>query len=138
MFAILVPAALSPLIVTLAWAERKAKKLGLVPAPAPAPEVERTINARVVRPAWTFAQQLDLVGLLLIGASTALILLPLTLAEGAKGGWHNGTCTPWFRHCGAGLIRICSVDDCHARRRHHSHSRCCVLGGWVREAPRSC
>ena len=31
MFAILIPAALSPLIVTLVWAELKAKKLGYVP-----------------------------------------------------------------------------------------------------------
>ena len=31
MFAILIPTSLSPLIVTLFWAERKAKKLGLAP-----------------------------------------------------------------------------------------------------------
>ena len=31
MFAILIPATLSPLIATLFWAERKAKKLGIVP-----------------------------------------------------------------------------------------------------------
>ncbi len=31
MFAILIPTSLAPLIVTLVWAERKAKRLGLVP-----------------------------------------------------------------------------------------------------------
>ena len=95
MFAVLVPAALAPLIVTLTWAERKAKKLGLVPARAPAPELapgtplSGKVYARVVSPAWTFAQQLDVIGLALIGTSVALILLPLTLAQGAKGGWDN-------------------------------------------------
>ena len=101
MFAVLVPAALSPLIVTLAWAERKAKKLGLVLAPAPKPDVVPTINARIVRPAWTFAQQLDIIGLVFIGTSVALILLPLTLAESAKGGWHNGSYMPLLWESGA-------------------------------------
>ena len=34
-------------------------------------------------------QKLDILGLLLLGASVALILLPLTLAKTAKGGWKN-------------------------------------------------
>ena len=83
MFAILVPASLSPLIVTLFWAEQKAKRLGLVPAPSK-PE-HTSLGGR----AWAFAQQLDIIGLLLIGTSVALILLPLTLAPRAKHQWHN-------------------------------------------------
>ena len=87
MFAILVPASLSPLIVTLFWAERKAKKLGLVP-------VVHTHNGEpFYKKAWTFAQQLDIVGLVLIGTSVALILLPLTLARSARNGWDNRTYT---------------------------------------------
>ena len=87
MFAILVPASLAPLIVTLFWAEQKAKRLGLVPAP---PKSEHSIGARL----WSFAEQLDIIGLLLIGASIALILLPLTLAPRAKGQWHNRESDP--------------------------------------------
>ena len=83
MFAILVPAALSPLIVTLFWAEQKAKRLGLVPAPS------KLEHSSVGRRVWSFDQQLDIVGLLLIGSSVALILLPLTLAPRAKHQWHN-------------------------------------------------
>ena len=83
MFAILVPAALSPLIVTLFWAEQKAKRLGLVPV------VSKPVHASIVGRVWSFAQQLDFIGLLLIGTSVALILLPLTLAQGAKHQWHN-------------------------------------------------
>lgn len=36
------------------------------------------------------AEQLDLIGLVLLGGSVALILLPLTLAKKAEGGWKNG------------------------------------------------
>ncbi|KAF8198595.1 drug:h+ antiporter [Pholiota molesta] len=71
MFAILIPVSLMPLIITLVWAELKAKKL-------------------VVR-AWSTFEKLDVMGLLLIGTSVALILLPLTLSEKAKGGWNNAS-----------------------------------------------
>ncbi|KAK1232837.1 hypothetical protein PQX77_004003 [Marasmius sp. AFHP31] len=76
MFAILVPAALSPLIITLLWAERKAKRLNLAP---PAPKTDL----------FDLAHQMDLFGLMLLGAAIALILLPLTLARGAENGWKN-------------------------------------------------
>ena len=35
------------------------------------------------------AEQLDFVGLVLLGGAVALILLPLTLAEDAKDHWKN-------------------------------------------------
>ncbi|ESK94305.1 drug:h+ antiporter [Moniliophthora roreri MCA 2997] len=81
MFAILIPASLSPLIITLLWAERKAKKLNLVPKPNnPAPILGRI---------WDLIEEMDIFGLMLIGASVALILLPLTLAKNASNGWNN-------------------------------------------------
>ncbi|KAF9269901.1 drug:h+ antiporter [Marasmius fiardii PR-910] len=76
MFAILVPAALAPLIVTLLWAERKAKKLDL------APKIPKTSLFELVR-------LMDTFGLMLLGAGVALILLPLTLARSAENGWNN-------------------------------------------------
>ncbi|OJT02311.1 Siderophore iron transporter 3 [Trametes pubescens] len=85
MFAILVPASLSPLVVTLFWAENKARKLGLVKGADVKPEAKGSFAGR----AWHVAQQLDIVGLLLLGTAVALILLPLTLAQSAKGMWHN-------------------------------------------------
>ncbi|KAL1694641.1 major facilitator superfamily domain-containing protein [Schizophyllum commune] len=81
MFAILIPVSLAPLIVTLLWAERKAKRLGLV--------VKREHKHSLPVRLYHTAQKLDVMGLLLIGTSVALILLPLTLAKGAKGGWDN-------------------------------------------------
>ncbi|KAI9060414.1 drug:h+ antiporter [Trametes sanguinea] len=89
MFAILIPASLSPLIVTLFWAENKARKLGLVKAAAPAPDLEPKVQIPLIRRVWTVCEQLDVVGLALLGTAVALILLPLTLAQNAKGMWHN-------------------------------------------------
>ena len=43
----------------------------------------------VLQRVWRFIDALDLVGLALLGAAVALILLPLTLTQTAKGGWHN-------------------------------------------------
>ena len=85
MFAILVPASLAPLIITLLWAERKAKRLGLAPAST------AFVGDTIIQRAWHFSEQLDLVGLVLLGTSVALILLPLTLSQTAKGGWDNAS-----------------------------------------------
>ncbi|KAL0953094.1 hypothetical protein HGRIS_004365 [Hohenbuehelia grisea] len=85
MFAILVPATLLPLIVTLLWAERKAKKAGLVGNEGS--ESRDTLVHRLRRS----ASQLDILGLALLGTSVALILLPLTLAENARGHWKNAS-----------------------------------------------
>ncbi|KAK0491142.1 drug:h+ antiporter [Armillaria novae-zelandiae] len=84
MFAILVPVSLSPLIITLIWAERKAKRLGLVPEK---PKSDKSLLQQTLE----VISQLDVVGLVLIGTSVALILLPLTLAENASGGWNNSS-----------------------------------------------
>lgn len=85
MFAILIPASLSPLVITLFWAENKARKLGLVQGA----DVKPKEKGSLVQRAWGVAQQLDIVGLLLLGTAVALILLPLTLAQSAKGMWNN-------------------------------------------------
>lgn len=89
MFAILVPAAMAPLILTLFWGERQAKKRGLVGASPPHEDLIRHGKVRWVQRAWLFAEQLDLVGLVLLGVAVALILLPMTLAQRAKDSWSN-------------------------------------------------
>ncbi|KAI0365208.1 drug:h+ antiporter [Pilatotrama ljubarskyi] len=89
MFAILVPMSLSPLIITLFWGERKAKKLGLVDAPQPRSDLVPPVKVRALQRVWLFAEQLDLVGLVLLGSAVALILLPMTLAQRAKNQWSN-------------------------------------------------
>ncbi|KAG6862553.1 hypothetical protein C0995_000101 [Termitomyces sp. Mi166 len=82
MFAILIPVSLLPLIITLLWAENKARKLGITP--------KRDNSAKGhFKQILDGADRLDLPGLVLIGTAVALILLPLTLSSSAKGGWNN-------------------------------------------------
>jgi len=95
MFAILVPTALAPLIITLLWAERRAKKLALLDSPRPCsrsnsrhPNLSQ--EPLIVRFRQT-AEQLDLIGLFLLGFAVSLILLPLTISQNVKGNWKNGS-----------------------------------------------
>lgn len=46
---------------------------------------------------------LDILGLLLLSAAICLILIPLTLAASAKGGWHNGDIVTML---GVGLVAL--------------------------------
>jgi hypothetical protein len=85
MFAILIPVSLSPLIITLYWAERKAKRLGLINKNLIGQDASRPLTTQI----WAFVQALDLIGLILLGASVALILLPLTLSQTVHKGWDN-------------------------------------------------
>lgn len=94
MFAILVPISLAPLIITLLWAERKAKKLALLDPPklrsrssSSQPSQSGSMMARFLRS----AEQLDLVGLVLLGFAVSLTLLPLTISQTVKGSWKNGS-----------------------------------------------
>ncbi|KAJ3980144.1 drug:h+ antiporter [Lentinula detonsa] len=108
MFVILVPICLSPLIITITWAERKAQRLGLSPVKEISPKslLER---ARIM------AEELDLLGLVLITACIALILLPLTLTGTVNGGWSNPSMILLIA-LGGVLLPICGVwDVCYAK-----------------------
>lgn len=92
MFAILVPATVLPLIITLVWAERRSKRLGIVEqaladADIPISTISGgSLHSRIKR----VIDQLDLVGLALLGAAVSLILLPLTLSKSAASTWRKG------------------------------------------------
>ncbi|KAG1723279.1 major facilitator superfamily domain-containing protein [Suillus lakei] len=95
MFAILVPISLAPLIITLLWAERKAKKLALLDSPR---SRSRSTSRQPSLPHGSMvasflhsAEQLDLVGLVLLGLAVSLTLLPLTISQTVKGNWKNGS-----------------------------------------------
>ena len=96
MFAILVPAALCPLIVTLFWGERKAARLGLVAPPPVGDDIAPRGKRRWARRVWLFAEQLDLVGLILLATAVAFILLPMTLAQRGKSSWSSRTSSYLF------------------------------------------
>ncbi|KAH8109673.1 drug:h+ antiporter [Phellopilus nigrolimitatus] len=119
MFAILVPATLLPLIVTLFWAERKARRVGLVDTTL----AQDGVGRLVIAPAKTFlagvrrtAGQLDLIGLVLLGAGVSLILLPLTLAVKAKNEWRNPSMIAMLVVGGVLLILFAVWDLCFASR----------------------
>ena len=84
LWAIVLPVAFLPLALALFLNLRKASKLHLLP-PSPWADVSVGKGAKNL---WF---ELDIFGLLLLSAAISLILLPLTLAAGAKGGWRNAS-----------------------------------------------
>lgn len=90
-----VPACLLPIIVTLLWGQRKAKKAALLARPhnpAPAIKVSRNLKSTAVaigRPFLHFGKECDAVGLVLIATALSLILLPLGLAKASSRGWQT-------------------------------------------------
>jgi hypothetical protein len=83
-WAIVLPTCSIPLLLSLFLNQRKAKKMGILP-----PSPYRGKSAfQVAKSLWF---DLDLFGLLLLATAISLILLPLTLAPRAKGGWTNGS-----------------------------------------------
>ncbi|ORX37004.1 major facilitator superfamily domain-containing protein [Kockovaella imperatae] len=78
MFAILVPVCLTPIIGVLFYSQYFAKKTSRSPA------ASSVVDHRVIRLALA---DMDFIGLILVGASLALILLPLGLAPEASKGW---------------------------------------------------
>ncbi|KAJ3846885.1 drug:h+ antiporter [Lentinula lateritia] len=103
MFVILVPLCLSPLIITLLWAERKAKVLGLAP-------VKELSSESLLERARILAEELDLFGLVLITACIASILVPFTLTGTVNGGWSNPSMIVLIV-LGCILLPVCGVWD---------------------------
>ncbi|KAL8775382.1 MAG: hypothetical protein Q9209_000390 [Squamulea sp. 1 TL-2023] len=81
---LVLPTSFLPLALALFLNMRKAKKLNRLP-PSPWAGQSFLTNAKNV---W---YELDIMGLLLLSAAFALILIPCTLAQRAKGGWNNGS-----------------------------------------------
>ena len=95
MFSIIVPALLLPAIFTLYTMQRRGEKAGMVTM-ADSKDV-RTGRSEATPKNLTYWAKLayrglidvDIVGLILLGFAFSLILLPITLAKSAKGGWNN-------------------------------------------------
>jgi hypothetical protein len=93
MFAILTPAVLSPSILILYFAQHRAAKQHVLTIAA-APAAQRRAKTGIAEPApsyWqqvrAFCVQIDFVGLWLLAAAFALILLPFTLYKKQDAGW---------------------------------------------------
>ena len=83
-WAIVLPIAFLPLALSLILNGRKAAKLNVLP---PGPRFQGGVWKSLVA-LW---HDLDAFGLMLLSAGVSLLLLPLTLAQTAKGGWHNAS-----------------------------------------------
>ncbi|KAH8080721.1 drug:h+ antiporter [Cristinia sonorae] len=86
MFTIIAPAVMAPMVGILLWSERKAK-LFLASKGVVEHHSTKPTHIRL----WHTFEKFDFLGLLLLAGSISLILLPLTLASAAKGGWHNAS-----------------------------------------------
>ncbi|KAI1129620.1 siderochrome-iron transporter MirC [Nemania abortiva] len=86
-WAIILPVVFLPLALTLFLNGRRAKKLGLQPARRSFAEGSSGPLAVAVK-VWN---SLDIGGIVLLSASFALILIPLTLTKTTPGGWHSAT-----------------------------------------------
>jgi MFS family permease len=107
MFAIMVPALLTPAIVTLYAMQYRGKKLGMVSAmhieadkqvtmaesktqrSGTAGDMDILARRGWLRSLWSGIIEIDLFGLILLGFGFALLLLPFTLRKSAEGGWSN-------------------------------------------------
>ena len=103
MFAILVPVLLLPAIFTLYAMQRRGERLGMVTmaaskrvraggagdTKAPAAATPKAA-ARWIQLLRRGLVDIDIVGLIILGVSFSLILLPFTLATRSPGGWANG------------------------------------------------
>lgn len=89
MFAILMPVALSPAIGVMLWLDHKAQKEGKISLN----DVNR-VEVGWTKKNWTkiifnALIEIDAFGLILLGFSFSLLLLPFSLYSGAVGGWNN-------------------------------------------------
>lgn len=82
---IILPVCFLPLALSLIINQRKAYRKGLI---KPKHEGPMT-SARVARGFKQFFYDIDTVGILLLSAGFALILIPLTIATKQQGGWNN-------------------------------------------------
>lgn len=99
LFAIVVPVLLVPAIVTLYSMQRRGEKMGMVTMAASKRLRTGAVGYEERSRSRGFAywikllheglKDIDILGLMILGASFSLILLPFTLAKEAKGGWAN-------------------------------------------------
>ncbi|SPO07364.1 related to major facilitator MirA [Cephalotrichum gorgonifer] len=102
MFAIVVPVLLLPAIFTLYSMQRRGEKMGMVTMAAskdvragsvsdPGDLTNSTGITHWIKLLHRGLIDIDIVGLIILGTSFSLILLPFTLAKEADGGWANGS-----------------------------------------------
>ena len=84
MFAIMFPITSIPIIVTLAWSQIKAYRLGIVHTANPYEETkmrQEIAHTPILNRIYVGISEIDLIGLFLFTAGWTCLLLPLTIAK---------------------------------------------------------
>ena len=88
MFAIMMPALLAPTVLILFSVQHRGRAMEKSAAGGAAGKTKTSLSSSIHK-VWQGLIAIDLPGLILMGFAFSLILLPLSLAENAKGGWNN-------------------------------------------------
>lgn len=105
MFTIIVPVTLIPAIASLGYYQRKASKIGIVQEKSELQGIKvYKDNSSWMQVYFGVLKEIDIIGLLLLGTSLALILLPLSLYRIAENGWKNPSIIAMFVVGGVLLI----------------------------------
>ncbi|KAJ7475679.1 major facilitator superfamily domain-containing protein, partial [Mycena latifolia] len=101
MFVILVPACMSPVLLVLFWADRKAKKIGALSLASSSYARRKQLAGQeqdqsLIQLGLHYWRLIDAFGLLLMGTAFTLVLLPFTLYTSADNGWKNPSLIAMF------------------------------------------
>lgn len=88
MFAIMMPALLAPTVLILFGVQHRGRAMEKSATGGAAGKTKTSLSSSIHK-VWQGLIAIDLPGLILMGFAFSLILLPLSLAENAKGGWNN-------------------------------------------------
>lgn len=97
MFTIIVPVALIPAVCSLFYYQRKASKIGIVQEKSEkfGINIYENVDGTQTK-AYAALKEIDIIGLLLLGTSLSLILLPLSLYRTAENSWKNPSIIAMF------------------------------------------
>ncbi|KAJ7021655.1 hypothetical protein C8F04DRAFT_1313472 [Mycena alexandri] len=108
MFIILIPISITPAVVVLFWANRKAKKIGALSLASSSYARRKQLGGEqpqsLLELGPYYWRLIDAFGLLLLGAGFALILLPFTLYTKVHNAWKNPSLIAMFVVGGVLLI----------------------------------
>ncbi|EKG15937.1 Fungal trichothecene efflux pump [Macrophomina phaseolina MS6] len=82
MWAIVAPVVICPLIGLFLWNQRKAEKMGII-------DSQGKLSHMSLAGVWKFCIEVDMFGILLLGAGMALFLLPFSLYSYQGDGWRS-------------------------------------------------
>lgn len=115
MFTIILPCTVLPCAFALIYIQRKAKQSGIVAKNAAKYGIKTNYSSKAwVGKIYKFSVEMDLLGLLVLGTSLALILLPMSLYESADNGFRNPSMIAMFVVGGVLLFSFAYYEICVA------------------------